>query len=84
MVGFCNVDVKLGPVQLQVVPPVDVKLSAVPTQGLLAAAVTVGGGVIVIVATAEREQPVVVPVTVYDVAPGVTVIGLVVAPPDHK
>jgi hypothetical protein len=39
----------------------------------------------VTVATAVLEQPDVVPVTVYDVVPaGVTVVGLVTDPVDHR
>jgi hypothetical protein len=65
--------------------PVAVKSALSPEQMVGELTVIIGNGLTVTVATAVAEQPVEVPVTVYEVVDiGVTEIGFVDAPVDHE
>jgi hypothetical protein len=65
--------------------PVAVKSALSPEQMVGEFTLTTGNGLTVTVATAVAEQPVEVPVTVYEVVEvGVTEIGFVEAPVDHE
>src|SRR6185437_8159659 len=66
--------------QVYVVAPAAVKFTDAPAQTVGLFTVTVGLATIVTVDTALAVQPAVVPVTVYDVAPGVTLNGLALEP----
>jgi hypothetical protein len=67
-----------------VVPPAAVNVADAPAQIEGELTVIVGIGFTVTVATAEPEQPDVVPVTVYEVVVvGATVLGFEVEPPFH-